>query len=423
MSKVINAENFTTIRRLLKNRLENDYNQYQDYNEQYLHLKHMMKRTVDHGESNSALVIGPKGCGKTTLINKVINELLAEYDFSANSSLVYLSGIVHTNDRLALQSITIQLKLEESVEGRVFGSFADNLAYLLACLKTGDKQSKSVIFIIDEFDLFCSHHNQTLLYNLFDIAQSAQAPICVLGLTCRLDVVELLEKRVKSRFSHRQIFLWDNRDIDKIDKRINLFKSLLLLPTSENIPYQRWNKSIEKLIKIPNVKKNLEHIFDVDLSGRNLQNLLMITISKLSVEHPELTELDILDLVQKTYNDNKIFILLGLSVLEICLLISFKHHSEIYDGEPANFEMIFDRYKKFTNSNTSIQTVQREVVQKAFEHLVSLELIVPIGNPIKAHKEYHLHTMLVTSTEIMTAVKKYPTLPTEVLQWATSSLV
>lgn len=67
--------------------------------------------------------------------------------------------------------------------------------------------SQSVIFIIDEFDLFATHPRQTLLYNLFDIAQSRKAPIAVLGCTARLDVVEMLEKRVKSRFSHRYIYL------------------------------------------------------------------------------------------------------------------------------------------------------------------------------------------------------------------------
>jgi len=50
----------------------------------------------------------------------------------------------------------------------------------------GDERSKSVVFVLDEFDLFAQHHNQTLLYNLFDIAQSAQAPIFVIGLTARL---------------------------------------------------------------------------------------------------------------------------------------------------------------------------------------------------------------------------------------------
>jgi origin recognition complex subunit 4 len=67
--------------------------------------------------------------------------------------------------------------------------------------------SQSVIFIIDEFDMFASHPRQTLLYNLFDVAQSRKAPIAVLGCTTRLDVVEMLEKRVKSRFSHRYVYL------------------------------------------------------------------------------------------------------------------------------------------------------------------------------------------------------------------------
>lgn len=67
--------------------------------------------------------------------------------------------------------------------------------------------SKSIIFVIDEFDLFATHARQTLLYNLFDIAQARKAPIAVLGLTTRFDVVESLEKRVKSRFSHRYVYL------------------------------------------------------------------------------------------------------------------------------------------------------------------------------------------------------------------------
>jgi origin recognition complex subunit 4 len=70
-----------------------------------------------------------------------------------------------------------------------------------------DQTTKSVIFILDEFDLFTTHPRQTLLYNLFDISQAKKAPIAVLGLTTRIDVVESLEKRVKSRFSHRYVHL------------------------------------------------------------------------------------------------------------------------------------------------------------------------------------------------------------------------
>lgn len=116
------------------------------------------------------------------MINDVLEELANDSNFVKDSMLVKLNGLIHTDDRLALKSATAQMKLENVVDGKVFGSFAENLGFLLGCLRTGEKHtSKSVIFVIDEFDLFCSHHNQTLLYNLFDISQSAQAPICIIG--------------------------------------------------------------------------------------------------------------------------------------------------------------------------------------------------------------------------------------------------
>lgn len=141
-----------------------------------------------------------------------------------------LDGILDTDDNIALKSATTQMQLDNAVDGKVFGSYAENLSFLLACLKSGNKaKSKSVIFILDNFDLFCAHSKQALLYNLFDIVQSAQAPICVIGLTCKYDVLELLEKRVKSRFSHRQIPLFPG-DMSFAD-RLSMYKELLTLPS------------------------------------------------------------------------------------------------------------------------------------------------------------------------------------------------
>lgn len=86
-------------------------------------------------------------------------------------------------------------------------------------------QSKSVVLVLDEFDMFAYHKNQSLLYNLFDIAQSKQNPLCVIGITCRLDVVELLEKRVKSRYSHRAILTFPTYAFDQYLEiaRLNIF--------------------------------------------------------------------------------------------------------------------------------------------------------------------------------------------------------
>ncbi|XP_052754243.1 origin recognition complex subunit 4 isoform X2 [Galleria mellonella] len=171
------------------------------------------------------------------LINSVLYELSKEVDIASDAIVIKLNGLVHHDDKIALKSITAQMQLENAVGDRVFGTFAENLSFLLSCLQSGaDRRCKSMVFVLEEFDMFChSGRTQTLLYNLFDITHTKQAPMCVLGTTNRLDVMELLEKRVKSRFSHRHIFLFSNQDVE-VDGReaparspLELYKELLVI--------------------------------------------------------------------------------------------------------------------------------------------------------------------------------------------------
>ena len=50
-------------------------------------------------------------------------------------------------------------------------------------------------------------HTHDQRYTLFDCAQAGVTPLAVIGLTCRYDAENLLEKRVLSRFSHRKLYL------------------------------------------------------------------------------------------------------------------------------------------------------------------------------------------------------------------------
>ncbi len=132
---------------------------------------------MDHGESNSVLLLGPRGTGKTALLESVLLERgLHLESASSRCRLVRLHGLTETSDRLALKKISRHLRLDGRAGDRVFGSFAEHLEFLLESLKQGGEASSasSVVFVLEEFDLFCAHHNQTLLYNLFDIAQSAR---------------------------------------------------------------------------------------------------------------------------------------------------------------------------------------------------------------------------------------------------------
>ncbi|OXU27880.1 hypothetical protein TSAR_010519 [Trichomalopsis sarcophagae] len=440
-----NQENMIMLtKKYLKRKIMCPETKFRHHIQERLHVLELVKRTVDMGESNSVLLIGPRGSGKTTLINSVLKELACSKNFQDNAVIVNLHGLVHTDDRLALKDATRQMQLENATNDKIFSTFAENLSFLLECLKTGDKKrSKPVIFILDEFDLFCAHHNQTLLYNLFDVAQSAQAPICVIGITCRLDVVELLEKRVKSRFSHRQIFLYpgDTSGSEGVtsafDDRLELFEHLLSLPDDENVNEIEqmnkecnidakfraiWNEQIRKLADNPTITTLLKQMHKTDRTERKFRNFLAVAISSLCINHQKLEVDDFIQASKMFTQNDKVLMLEGLSTLEMCLIIAMKHETEIYDGEPLNFEKVYNRYLKFTNKNSSIESVQKPVIMKAFEHIKNLELIIPVTTNQRIEKEYQSYNFTLTPQQVMEAVKNYQGLPTDIAQWADSSI-
>ncbi|KAG6933339.1 origin recognition complex subunit 4 [Chelydra serpentina] len=391
---------------------------------QYKHLLELLKRTTIHGESNSALIIGPRGSGKTMLLNHVLKELMEAKQVRENLMQVHLNGLLQTNDKIALKEITRQLQMENVVGDKVFGSFAENLAFLLEALKKGDRDSSCpVLFILDEFDLFVHHKNQTLLYNLFDISQSAQTPVTVIGLTCRQDILELLEKRVKSRFSHRQIYLMNSFDFKQY---LRIFKEQLYLPAEFLYkPFtQKWNKNVQSLSEDRTVQDVLQNHFHCSKDLRSLHMLLMLALSSITVSHPFMTGSDLLEASKSCRMDSKANIVHGLSVLEICLIIAMKHLNDVYEGEPFNFQMVYNEFQKFIQRKAhSMYNFEKPVVMKAFEHLLQLELIKPIeGLCVRAQREYLLMKLLLDNNQIMDALQVYPNCPTDVKQWATSSL-
>lgn len=430
------------------------------------HVYDLFKRTVVSGESHSALMIGPRGSGKTTLINFVLYQLEKDVDLLNDAIIVKLNGLIHHDDKIALKSITVQMQLENAVGDRVFGTFAENLAYLLSCVQSGcERRCKSMLFILEEFDMFChSGRTQTLLYNLFDITHSQQAPMCVLGVTNRIDVMELLEKRVKSRFSHRHIFIFPNEDHQRAPHEVygELMVQLLSIPAG-NVPkkkrsrkststpmetdeelnslpshlcrgvnlqdlepgfIQDWNAHIQSLTKDIRIMNGLEKLCYYTINEQIFRNILFELASKLSATHPFIDAADLTAIIDKTVAPNhRVKLIQSLSVLELSLLIAMKHGTEIFDGQPMNFEMVLSRYQKYANANSSAQSVPRPVILKAFEHLQELELIVSGTKhnnddaSSRVHKEYKLYNLAVPLDEMNDAVNGNNSLPTDLIHW------
>ena len=284
--------------------------------------------------------------------------------------VVQLSGLVQCDDRVALRDITKQLDLENVIGEKVFGSHAEHLSFLLASLKTGDSAtSKPLVFILDAFDSFCSHKNQTLLYNLLDVAQSRAVPICVIGLSSQVDVTERLEKRVKSRFSHRHLYIWPFKDAQA---HLDVALRLLTLDTEAS---STWDVEVKALLSTHAAIKLLKTVFEIDKSMAILKRVLHLSVAFMAMDGGLQLQMGHLKRAVESTNmletSNNISLQIAdLSILELCLLVAIKHLSQIYAGEPFNFEMVFQEYLKFRRRRMATLSDKRGDVSKAWENLV-----------------------------------------------------
>lgn len=257
---------------------------------------------------------------------------------------------------------------------------------------------------------------------------------------------------------HRQVFLFPSAN--KFEEYVSLFQHLISIPSStelqadadridslqlfksEAFTFQRnhfdgveynfnskhvenWNRNIGKVIKTPAAQKTLQMLYDFDISEAFLKTFIFRVVAQLKADAPHITVEQLTALGAQYECDDKVELLCGLSVLELCLLIAIKHHSSIYDRDPFNFEIIFARFSKFAKVSSTMQGVERAIVLKAFEHLRIVELIMPLSSIGlgKVQKEFEMHKMALTYGQIQQAVQRYQALPTEVAQWAQSSLI
>ncbi|KAK3390935.1 origin recognition complex subunit 4 C-terminus-domain-containing protein [Podospora didyma] len=369
----------------------------------------LVEQTIVAGEGNSMLVIGARGCGKTTLVESVVAEASGKYKDQFH--VVRLNGFIHTDDKLALREIWRQLGKEMEVEDELISktnNYADTLASLLALLSHPSEiaeaqdsvTSKSVIFLIDEFDLFATHARQTLLYNLFDIAQAKKAPIAVVGLTTRIDVVESLEKRVKSRFSHRYVYLslpkslpayWDVcRQGLSIDDDDMLTEGIDQTLKGHREFWKWWMGKIEALRKTPSFSDHLESHF---FTTKSVSAFLTTCILPLAGLSPSSLSLRIpyggpdVSLEQA---DSKLHLLESLSELDLSMLIAAARLDIVAHTDTVNFAMAYDEYTSLMSRQRVLSATSgmlavgggtrvwgRGTAGIAWERLVALGLLVP----------------------------------------------
>lgn len=225
--------------------------------------------------------------------------------FASKSVVVRLSGFVQHNDRLAMREIARQVVeqtgsekfstltlptddenpfLDETDGGDASPSNVDGhislalppASHLPSLIAQLSSLSVPVILLLDGFHLFTGHARQALLYCLLDAVQSCRAGmegqkgLAIIGLTSRVDVINLLEKRVKSRFSHRILRTTGMASID--EWKSTLRRCLIIEPegqgdnsssSSSSVQEWRsmWTHSVEKFLNDRATTDTLRDLF------------------------------------------------------------------------------------------------------------------------------------------------------------------
>ncbi|RHZ64051.1 hypothetical protein CDV55_106800 [Aspergillus turcosus] len=402
---------------------------------EYAKVRQLVEQTVTAGEGNSMLLLGSRGCGKTAIVETTISSLKREHNNEFH--VVRLNGFLHTDDRLALREMWRQLGRETNTEeeaGKV-STYADTMATLLALLSHPEElfgpsgnpkavtAAKSILIILDEFDLFATHPRQTLLYNLFDIAQARKAPIAVLGLTTKVDVTEMLEKRVKSRFSHRYVYVPLPRsfetfseicfaalDLEDSEKQCFLDN---VEPAKWNTLLDGWRTYLQGLWADESFNQHLQRIYHQTKSVKEFFSSALVAMTELHYSTYD-TSFEIP--TPKTFSgqalscadpaplpfSTSMTISASPSSLPLSLLLAATRLTALYDpgveaGQPQNlaplalsFPAAYAEYVRLltsakTSASVSGATVTpgrvwgRDVAREAWEKLVSWGLINPVG--------------------------------------------
>ncbi|VDM31521.1 unnamed protein product [Hydatigera taeniaeformis] len=420
------------------------------FEEEISRVVHILRDTVVNGVSNSLLIVGRRGSGKSHLLREALEKVQLDSAVKGNLIEVHINGLIHTDDRLALHAIAKQLQRvrphlaldtgplgfpasENGEMGDVekcivagdtrLRSFEGRLQWLLEGLRSGSSTSSmALVVVVEEFDLFAAHHNQALLYNLLDASCHVDGtPICVIGVTCRLDVIEMLEKRVKSRFSHRYLhvipvaapYITDvsttesvsssdngsNKGEDSEEGRVGPFQRYCVLAASllriDKVSVQRlktklqpsdhkefidavdqWNSHVEAFFEDGLVRDCLRQIWEVSTCVSKLINAVALLIARLDSSKPRLNAGDFINVLSKMCQDARASLLFNLSLLELILVTTMVKLHNIHEGQPLNFEIVFSEYSRFCKSSCPAYLYEKRVVSKAMDNLVQLELVV-----------------------------------------------
>ncbi|KAK1438521.1 hypothetical protein QVD17_04330 [Tagetes erecta] len=336
----------------------------------YSKLKFILASSVTEACNNSVLLLGPRGCGKIAVLDLVLQDLLKEYPDMI--SVIKLNGLLHCDDNCALKEIARQLCIEHELMFSKMASSDDNTEFMIAMLRECGLAHKTVVFVLDEFDLF-AQGKQRLLYSLLDAMQSVSSQAVVIGVSCRLDADQLLEKRVRSRFSHRKI-LFLPPEKDDLQR---LLKHILLLPIDSSLPQDfvtGFNSRVSNILADKRFNEITDKIIESDSTVSNFVRFLFSAVSCIDLKSGYMTLENFKSALSTIHRQPKLDCLKDCSILELYIMVCMKR-LEVKEQTSYNFNSVMKEYTIIQDSSQTVDNYSRNVCLRAFEHLLDRQLI------------------------------------------------
>ncbi|KAL5553036.1 hypothetical protein UlMin_040437 [Ulmus minor] len=396
---------------LLRSRLCDPYFIFKPFSDSsdsnYSKMKFMISSSITEACNNSILLLGPRGSGKIAVLELVIRDLLLEYPDTI--SVIKLSGLLHCEDNCAFKEIARQLCVEHQLLFSKMASFDDNSQFMIAMLRECGLAHKTIIFVLDEFDLF-AQGKQRLLYTLLDAMQSVTSQAVVIGVSCRLDADQLLEKRVRSRFSHRKLLFLPPSEEDMR----KLLEHILLLPTDSTLPHNyavEFNAKLQNILSDERFKEMINSYTNHDSTVNHLVKFLFRAVSNMDLQTGFLSLENFKTALLTIQRQPKMECIKDCSILELYILVCMRR-LEIKEQNSYNFNSLMKEYKSVHDSFRTADYYAQNVCLRAFEHLLRRELISFADNKGNNQSiEFRPVKLLVTSYELHQGLKSYHSCP------------
>ena len=163
--------------------------------------------------------------------------------------------------------------------------------------------------------------------------------------------MDLLEKRMKSRFSHTTTFC---PSLESHEQCIELIRRVTTLPASFGDPVfaGRLTEAMEAILRNEEFKVVLANFTEYDTSPRSLLRMVGLALVHLSPQQPLPTVQMFRQALKVSSIDSVKLRVLDLSVLELVLLVAMKR-LEDRNVSSYNFEAVYTEYDNFVRVSAS----------------------------------------------------------------------